>query len=82
MGYSGGMFNPDLVDLYFESEFGRIQLMEKGAGLIFDEAKALKILESSTIDIIAELSDGTASAEAWGCDLTYEYVKINGEYRS
>lgn len=82
MGYSGGMFNPDVVDLYFESEFGSIQLMEKGAGLIFDEEKALKILESSTIDIVAQLGEGTASAEAWGCDLTYEYVKINGEYRS
>jgi glutamate N-acetyltransferase/amino-acid N-acetyltransferase len=82
MGYAGGMFNPDLVDLYFESEFGSIQLMEKGAGLIFDEDKALKILESSTIDIVAQLHEGDASAEAWGCDLTYEYVKINGEYRS
>lgn len=82
MGYAGGMFNPDLVDLYFESEFGSIQLMEKGAGLIFDEDKALKILESDTIDIVAQLGEGDASAEAWGCDLTYEYVKINGEYRS
>ena len=82
MGYAGGMFNPDLVDLYFESEFGSIQLMEKGAGLIFDEDKALKILESNTIDIVAQLHEGDASAEAWGCDLTYEYVKINGEYRS
>jgi glutamate N-acetyltransferase/amino-acid N-acetyltransferase len=82
MGYSGGQFNPDLVDLYFESEFGSIQLMEKGAGLIFDEASALKILESATIDIVAHLNEGSAMAEAWGCDLTYEYVKINGEYRS
>lgn len=82
MGYSGGLFNPDLVDLYFESEFGRIQLMKQGAGLIFDEALALKILESSTIDIVAELHEGAFTAEAWGCDLTYEYVKINGEYRS
>lgn len=82
LGYSGGMFNPDLVDLYFESEYGSIQLMNKGAGLLFNEALALKILDSSTIDIVAYLNDGAFSAEAWGCDLTYDYVKINGEYRS
>jgi glutamate N-acetyltransferase/amino-acid N-acetyltransferase len=82
LGYSGGMFDPEQVDLYFESEFGSVKLMEKGAGVSFDEAVALKVLESSTIDIVVYLNDGHFSAEAWGCDLTYEYVKINGEYRS
>jgi len=82
MGYSGGTFDVQKVDIQFESAAGIISLMENGAPVAFDEEKALKILDESEITIQIKLSDGSASATAWGCDLTYEYVKINGEYRS
>ena len=82
MGYSGVHFDPLKVDLTFSSEAGSIELLSQGTPLAFDEAAALSILQEKDITVTAYLQEGTASATAWGCDLSYEYVKINGEYRS
>ena len=82
MVYSGAEFYPSRVDLYFTSAAGKIQTLKSGEPLAFDEELAKKILLEKEVGVLAELSDGSASAEAWGCDLTYEYVRINGDYRS
>ena len=82
MGYSGIQFNPNMVDIVFESAAGSILLMEKGTPIVFDEEKAATILHEKEITVQITLQEGNASAKAWGCDLSYEYVKINGEYRS
>ncbi len=82
MGYSGGSFNPDAVDLSFTSSYGVIEVYKKGVPIVFDEDHASKVLSADTIIIKAELNDGDFSAKAWGCDLTYDYVKINGDYRT
>lgn len=82
LGYADAHFNPDQLTLNLKSENGRIALMEKGQGLLFDEAHALEVLRAPIIDIEIQLYDGPYNAEAWGCDLTYDYVKINGAYRS
>ena len=78
MGYSGADFDPDAVDLYI----GDVQMMDKGKALVFDEAAALVWLEKDEIPILAKLNGGEANATAWGCDLTHDYVTINGSYRS
>jgi len=82
MGYSGALFEPDKVDLQLKSENGILQLMKNGSPLSFNEDHALDVLSPDTILIQANLNDGAYSATAWGCDLTYDYVKINAEYRS
>ena len=82
MGYSGVQFDPEKVDLFFESSAGRIQIMKDGVGTDFSEEKATEILSQSEIKAIANVKNGTASATAWGCDLTHEYVTINADYRS
>ena len=82
MGYSGADFDPKGVDVSFKSEKGSIELLKMGTPIIFDEDKALEILKERDIIIDVTLHEGSASAKAWGCDLSYEYVKINGEYRS
>ncbi len=82
MGYSGAEFDPDTVGVWFESEAGRIQVCENGCGLAFDEELAKNVLLKDKITIEIELRQGEASARAWGCDLTYDYVKINGDYRT
>ena len=82
MGYSGAAFDPRSVDLYFMSEKGRIQVVEGGVPLAFDERLARAILSEREVVTLASLKDGEESATAWGCDLSYEYVRINGEYRS
>ena len=82
MGYSGGTFDVMNVDIEFQSNAGSISLMKKGTPVPFSEDEALKILNENEIIIKMMLKDGEASATAWGCDLTYDYVKINGEYRS
>ncbi len=82
MGYSGGDFKQAGVDITFGSNVGEIQFMEKGNPNAFDEDMAKKILSDKDIFIKINLSDGNSSATAWGCDLTYDYVKINGDYRS
>jgi glutamate N-acetyltransferase/amino-acid N-acetyltransferase len=70
------------VDVAFESKAGTIEVCSNGAGIEFDEDVAKKILVEDEININVVLHDGTAKATAYGCDLTYDYVKINGDYRS
>lgn len=82
MGYAGVMFDPDVVDLYIESDAGRLKLVEDGMATDYSEEVAKKILSGETITAIADMKAGTAKATAWGCDLTYDYVKINADKRS
>lgn len=81
-GYSGAEFNTEKIDVYIESVAGRIQVMANGAGLAFDEDKAKAILTEKDITVYLDFHDGDVCATAFGCDLTYDYVKINGDYRS
>lgn len=81
-GYSGVDFDPNLTNLKFKSAKGEIELYTKGLPVEFDEEEALKILQEREIDIIFDMNCGSEEATAYGCDLSYEYVKINGEYRS
>ena len=81
-GYSGAAFDPLKVNLEFKSEKGQIQLLAQGTPVAFSEEKAAEILSVSDIYINLTLGEGEGSAVGWGCDLSYEYVKINGEYRS
>jgi len=82
LGYSGGNFSPDKVDIFFESEAGCIQLVADGEPLQFCEKTASEIMNKEYVKIKVDLHEGSFSATAWGCDLTYDYVKINGSYRS
>lgn len=82
MGYSGATFNPDLVDLDFISAKGKIRVLEGGVPLPFDEDEAKAILLEKEVAVLADCHQGDGEAVAWGCDLTYDYVKINGDYRS
>ena len=82
MGYSGAEFNPDKTSVTFVSANGTIKVFEKGVPLNFDEDLAKKILTADEVTVEAECEDGSAEGRAWGCDLTYEYVKINGDYRT
>ena len=82
MGYSGVLFNPEKVDLYFESAAGKIQIIEKGVALDYSEETATKILSEKEVTAVADVKMGDYCATAWGCDLTYDYVKINADYRS
>lgn len=82
MGYSGADFNEETVNISFESEAGTVQLMKNGSPLKFDENLALNILKEKQININIALIGGTYDSKAWGCDLSYEYVRINGEYRT
>lgn len=81
-GYSGVDFDPNIVTLSFKSVKGEIELYKDGVALEFDEDKALEILQQVEIEIDINMNCGKENATAWGCDLSYEYVKINGEYRS
>ncbi len=82
IGYSGANVDVDKVDLYFSSAKGKIEVCNGGSGVDFSEEKAKEILLEDKIDIIVDLNDGQYSSNAWGCDLTYDYVKINGDYRT
>ena len=82
MGYSGVQFDPEVVDLWFESAAGKIKIMENGVSTGYSEEEATKILSEPEVTAIADVKMGEASATAWGCDLTYDYVKINADYRS
>lgn len=82
LGYSGVEFDPEVVDLYIESEGKRLQLVANGMATDYSEEEATKILSAKEVTAIADMKTGTESATAWGCDLTYDYVKINGDYRS
>lgn len=82
LGYSGEKFNPDNMELYFESENGKILIYKDGVSVGFDEEKATKILSAKEVRALVKLNMGDFSATAWGCDLTFDYVKINADYRS
>ncbi len=82
MGYSGVDFDPDKVDLFIESADGKLQLVESGMATDYSEEVATKILSGKEVTAIADLKYGTETATAWGCDFSYDYVKINADYRS
>ena len=82
IGYAGVPLDVDKIDVCFESAKGIISVCENGAGVAFSEEKAKEILLENEIDILIDLKQGEAAATAWGCDLTYDYVKINGDYRT
>ena len=82
IGYSGADVDVEKVAMTFKSAAGEIPVCKNGAGLDFDEDLAKKILTETDIEILISVGDGPYQATAWGCDLTYDYVKINGDYRS
>ena len=82
MGYSGVQFYATTVDVAFCSKSGRVDVCKQGMGIAFDEELATKVLSRSEVVIDISLQEGTATAEAYGCDLTYDYVRINGDYRT
>ena len=82
IGYSGADVDVNKVDVAFASAGGKIEVCKNGAGIPFSEEIAKKVLSESEVQILVELNSGSAAATAWGCDLTYDYVKINGDYRT
>ena len=82
MGYSKAPFRPEYVDIKFASEAGEVEVCHQGDGLLFDEERAKEILSQREVVIAVELHEGDQQATCWGCDLTYDYVKINGDYRT
>lgn len=82
MGYSGAMFDPEKVDLFFESKAGKIQIIENGTAVDYSEAEATKILSMPEVTATADVKMGDKEAVAWGCDLTHGYIEINADYRS
>ena len=82
MGYSGAQFDPEKVDLFFESKAGKLQIIENGVATDYSEEVATKILSEPEITATADIKMGDYSATAWGCDLTHEYININADYRS
>jgi glutamate N-acetyltransferase/amino-acid N-acetyltransferase len=82
MGYSGAEFQPDKTDIYFESAAGCLQVVKNGMATDYSEGYATKILSEAEVFVIVDIKEGEEMAIAWGCDLTYDYVKINADYRS
>ncbi len=82
MGYSGESFDPDKVDVHFASGAGDIAVCEQGRGLPFDEELAKKILSEDEVEINIHMGEGDDACTCWGCDITYDYIKINGDYRT
>ncbi len=82
MGYSGAQFDPEKVDLFFESRAGRIQIIENGIAADYSEDEAARILSEPAVTAIADVKMGDKEATAWGCDLTHGYIDINADYRS
>ena len=82
MGYSGISFDPNKVDITLESNAGIVHMLKAGLPVPFSEEKAKKVLEEKEINILVQMGEGNANVTAWGCDLSYDYVKINGDYRS
>ena len=81
MGYSEIPFNPDRVQIEFASEAGQITVCRDGVGVNVDEDYATEILGEDEVEIRITIDNGTASATCWGCDITYDYIKLNGNYR-
>jgi len=82
MGYSGAQFDPEKVDIWFESKAGKLKIVEDGVDTGYSEEIATKILSEEEVTAICDIKMGEFEATAWGCDLTYDYVKINADYRS
>ena len=82
LGYSGAQFDPENVDLYFQSESGKIHIYGNGTACDYSEEEATKILSGPEVTVLVDMHMGEAEATAWGCDLSYDYVKINADYRS
>ncbi len=82
IGYSGASFDPNRIDVSFRSAAGVLPVCQNGAGIPFDEALAKRVLTEVEVEILVQMHEGTQAATCWGCDLTYDYVKINGDYRS
>ena len=82
MGYSGAEFDPEKVDLYFESAAGKLKIIENGTAADYSEEKATEILSRPEVTAIADIKEGNEEAAAWGCDLTHGYIEINADYRS
>lgn len=82
MGYSGAEFDPEKVDLYFESAAGKLKIIENGVALDYSEEKATEILSQPEVTAVADIKEGDEEAAAWGCDLTHGYIEINADYRS
>ena len=82
MGYSGAEFDPEKVDVHFTSAAGDILVCSQGRGVDFDEGLAKKILTEHDVEINITMGEGDGSCTCWGCDMTYDYVKINGDYRT
>ena len=82
MGYSGAQFDPEVVDIWLESKAGTIKIVENGVATDYSEETATKILSEEEVIAKMDIKEGNETATAFGCDLTYEYVKINGDYRS
>ena len=82
LGYSGAKFDPENVDLYFQSKSGRIHIYGSGVACDYSEEEATRILSDPEVTVLADMHMGAEEATAWGCDLSYDYVKINADYRS
>lgn len=82
MGYSGAKFDPEAIELYLESSAGKILIFKDGMAADYNEEEATRILSCSEVTALVDMKMGEAKATAWGCDLTYDYVKINADYRS
>lgn len=82
MGYSGADFDPEIVDIYFESKAGKLKIVENGCATDYSEEKATRILSEEHVKAVLDVKQGNESATAYGCDLTFDYVKINADYRS
>ena len=82
LGYSGVKFDPEKVDLYFQAGQERIHIFGDGSAREYSEEDAARILSQPEVVILADMHMGTGEAVAWGCDLSYDYVKINADYRS
>ncbi len=82
LGYSGASFDPENVDLYFRSKSGKIHIFSEGVACDYSEEEATKILSDEEVTALVDMHMGEATATAWGCDLSYDYVKINADYRS
>ena len=82
IGYSGAAVDVHKIDVSFRSAKGQVDVCQNGAGIPFSEEKASEVLGEKEIDILVHLHMGQEQAEAYGCDLTYDYVKINGDYRT
>ena len=82
MGYSGASFDPETVDIVLESDKGSLVIVKDGIAADYSEETATEILSGNPVRALLDVHAGEAEATAWGCDLTYEYVKINADYRS